>query len=347
MAVRYYLLAFCMLLAAGQTHAQKRTKRARPAPTAVPHVPNKLDSLTTAAQVQLFVRSQGPGYGSFSLQQLPEKQADGSYVGAVLDPVTKKPVTAYYSGLQLCLMVHNLSSWAKADFDANGQTDLLVVGSYGPGNMKMIRCFLGEGPGNFRSVRLDKRPSLYEGASLIQVQGKPAIQLARLEPLVSVPTHNKDFVCRADTVLHDQTGFIEYNAHPKDYRIQKIAFKTTPCFGRCPVFKLEIDDHQLGKYEAIKHIENPGIFTATIDNQSFQQLWALVNYINFPALHDIKSYNNLTGDQYHDAPVHSITVTYADGKQKMMGNSVEGAETLGLQRVYDLFFTLQTSQAWK
>jgi hypothetical protein len=320
-----------------------------------------LDSLKTAPQVERFVRGRQEWYHTFALLRfapattgqpllitLPARQENG--IGASGKFVRQVPAqTVDFSGARKGLLARTPTSWTTADFDGNGRPDLLVCG-YLNGREEVAICFLDLGPAQVQETVLTEsrgsgHPFLLEvGRGL----GQPIIRRISQTSTWSTAKQGLELSYRVDTVryLPQFHCFVRHNAHPRDYGIQRMAFKTTKCYGHCPVFTMEIEGNRQARYAPTQYTKRVGTFTATLDAATFQELWGLVNYLNFPTLHDMPDYLKLKGDNWLDWPVHMLTVTYADGQEKTLDPQQAGF-VLGQQRVYDLLLAMQESQDWK
>ena len=279
----------------------------------------QLDSLTTDAQVQQFVRSQQLDYKEFTLTDTLSQDC---------------------AELQTCMAPGSLTSWFKADFDGNGRTDIVVVGCESEYQQnRVVLCFLNQGNRQFQEVRLSD--IFYECAvpQRCFAKSRAAIRYAHIVVKGRGFT-KKSLACQVDTLVFDKTQFVEYNHAPKDYHIQKVSFSTTPCYGRCPVLDLQLDQSGAAIYQAKEYSEKPGTFTATIAAAPLQELWTLLNYLDLPKLNDHYAI------QVTDNPTCTLSVTYANGQVKTIKDYGEQG-TFGLRRAYELLFGLCATQPWK
>ncbi|TVT39233.1 hypothetical protein FNT36_16380 [Hymenobacter setariae] len=283
-----------------------------------------IDSLTTRAQVQQFVRRWG----------------DYCYGFIVADSLAPNCTTT-----QLCLSPEKRRSWVKADFDGDGRTDLLVTGRNSKHflSARNIICILNKRQPGLQSVWLAKGEYNCAVAQVSYLNKKPIIRYAhvlygRLQKLRA--NISPQLVCQADTLVFKEPGFIEYNRAPKDYQIQQIALSTEACFGSCPIFDLCLSRNGAATYRAKAYNKQKGTFTAMVDAPTIKELWTLLNYLDFPQLEEKYSVG------ISDQPTCTLTITYANGKVKTIVDYGEQG-TFGLQRVYKLLFALRGSQAWK
>lgn len=278
--------------------------------------PTQLDSLTTAAQVQQFVRMQDQPQFVLTDSLRPECR----YTQRCATPMSK--------------------SWLQADFDGNGRTDLVVTGyRSATSSQRKVLCFLDLGHHQVKTVWLSGNSYECVVPRLGAVRGKPAILYAHVSIIGKRFATDRREVYQVDTLVFDSTRLVEYNHAPKDYHVQKIAFSTDGCIGTCPILTLQIAQNGAASYQAEAYNPTQGNFTAVLDPKPLAELWTLLNYLNFPKLRD--SYAISASDH----PTATLTITYAGGKVKTIEDYGEQG-TFGLQRVYELLFRLRTTQAW-
>lgn len=277
----------------------------------------RFDSLVTAAQVQQFVRTQNQ----------PQFVLTDSL----------RPECRY---TQVCAALTG-SSWLKEDFDGNGRTDLVVVGYRNATSFqRRVLCFLDLGYQEVKTIWLSDNGYECAVPQLGMVQGKPAIYYAHVQIMGERFAQNRQAVCRVDTLVFDYTRLVEYNHAPKDNHIQKVTFNTSACYGTCPILTLQIAHNGMASYQAEAYNPTQGNFTAVVEAKPLAELWALLNYLNFPTLQDHYAIGAT------DHPTATLTITYAGGKVKTIEDYGEQG-TFGLQQVYKLLFALRTTQAWK
>lgn len=314
-----------------------------------------IDGLATAAQVLNFIKLQGPLYQTFYLIDLPENQRPYQLIQPGVEHLGRRQngqKTETYvqsvgeakqvdcSGARSCFGARQLSSWMKADFDGNGRTDLLVYGHV-KGGSRAAYCFMDQGKAGIKSVLIDGDygPLCYL-LHVARVGGRAVIQRAQQSGVWSAAANTVVLQCQMDTLVFAQTRFIPYNAHPGRPDFQKLVFSTTRCYGRCPVFKVEIDRNRLARYEAIEFPSKTGVLKTTIDPKSHQDLWALLGYINFM---------QIPGNQHHlniDLSTYTLTVTDAAGHTKTIQDS-DLTRNPGLHQIFDLLLRLPDTQSWK
>ena len=233
-------------------------------------------------------------------------------------------------------------SFYKADFDQNGYSDLLVTGTdYNfnvvaimtyPNNKFVTKNFHGDFSINCSFPKVDT------------INGIPVINYYYEKQIYSDSTFSTKMV-RA-TLTYKLGGFIEYNGAVKSHSINKIEYKTFPCYGTCPIFSLVIDRKGTGllnaeEFNIIKNSDTlKGKYTSTINQIQYKEITQLLNYIDFA---------NLKGDygvNASDMPGCTLKITYDNGKKKLIGDyGMMGS--YGLQRVYALLADLRFNQQWK
>jgi hypothetical protein len=284
-----------------------------------------IDNITTAAQAQQFVTSASEQYRNFVLEETPKV-----YKGEFL--LKRGGEQTNCMELLKCVDIKSISNWAKADFDNNGRTDLLVWGSFSKYAKPITACFLDLGPQNIQTQVVSKRNLVCDVITVITVRKRPAIQLAHLTYSKQTSTN-----CQLDTIIHDGTGFIGYNAHPENYHIQQVRLSVSKCYGRCPVYTIEINSDLTINYQAIAYNKKQGSFTDSLDRNTVQSLYSLLSYIRFPNLEDRTRFVN------PDLSTYTLTITYADGQEKKIGGTGY-TEHLGLERVYRILADIKTQQ---
>jgi len=128
-------------------------------------------------------------------------------------------------------------------------------------------------------------------------------------------------------------------AQPKE-DISKIKFYADYCYGTCPVFEITINNDRNASYKAIEYNKLEGLFNATIEKPQFDSLLLLISEANLFSLKN--GYNT----QVTDLPTYTLTVKLKNGQTKtIIDYGPAGPKKLLL--VYEKFFLLRESQAWK
>lgn len=224
--------------------------------------------------------------------------------------------------------------WQKADFDNNGLSDLLVYGFWG-GDPYLI-AVIDEGKEFvFRSLNRGFGDEYFpviktfdDRDFLILNRGCKFYRDCKIK------------IISTDTLIYKFGDFIEPNFKPSVYKIKKIEYSTTMCFGTCPVFELEINSDRTAKYNAIQYNDEEGKFKTILDTARFNSIVSLLNYIDFPNLKDDYSVN------WTDDQSCTLTITYDNGHKKSISDYGE-IGTYGLQIIYKELFALRGNQKWK
>lgn len=219
-------------------------------------------------------------------------------------------------------------AWTKADFDNNGYTDLLVIRKNQNHSVVVI---LDTGKNNF--VVKSLTPELFQDCTF------PVVQYKEEQPVIAY--YSMGMPPLAKTLIYRFGDFIELNNSPKIYKIEKIEYRTSGCFGVCPSFGLTINLNRNAIYKPIYfNKKKKGTFKGKIENSRLNELINLLNYIDFPSLKD-DYYVTWTDDQ-----TSFLTVTYDGGKVKNIKDyGLIG--TFGLKRAYEILFDFRENQTWK
>ena len=298
---------------------------------------SKIDQLSTVQDVEKFIQSRYKDLQNFRIKNISEMDrlmGDKSFCKKVADSL--KVDKNFY----------------KADFDNNGRTDLLVVGDYYGFIILTVMDFGNDSLLLQRLTRSSFQDCVFpkiiakENTTLIDYYYQPD-KWGYTNGVGKKP----EYLVRK-TLVYKFGDFVEYNEIPKNYQIEKIEYKTTPCFGTCPIFGLKIENDRKGEYQAgnynveqfkittKKTREIKGDFYTEIDSVKYNQLIELLNYIDFPVL-DNKYAVGWTDDQSC-----TLTITYNNGKVKQIEDyGLTG--TFGLTRLYHLLFELRFNQNWK
>jgi len=219
-------------------------------------------------------------------------------------------------------------SWTKADFDNNGYTDLLINGeSFGRSSIVVM----DKGKNNF--VVKDFGGMMSRCAFFVVKNSVP-------QPTIVYHEFNR-FQSTEKELIFKYGGFIEINDNPQNYSIEKIEYKTSGCYGNCPIFELSLDGNLEALYKPIAYNKKKkGIFKGKINEAQYQEVIDLLNYIDFSNLKD--EYLSGGTDQQNSY----LTITYDNGKIKqIMDYSLKG--TFGLRRLHEILFNLRENQNWK
>lgn len=269
---------------------------------------------------------------------------DKDYKRFLLMPITDPKINRYGQD-EFCRSTADslgiTQSFYKADFDQNGYTDLLAIGRYYEFTIFIIMNY---GDDSLKLNRLTRRA--FQRCTFPKIINDTIIRYyyvpePRWHPGDTIPA------LQFSDLIYKYGDFIEYNAQPKDYGIEKIEFQTTLCYGLCPKFSVSINKDQSATFnaqmynlETMNSKEIKGTFSTIIKDSDFSQLVNLLNYIDFPNLKDNYEVS------WTDSQTCTLTVTYSNGKVKQIKDyGLIG--TYGLDRLYELFFKLRFNQEWK
>ncbi|HEY6161937.1 MAG TPA: DUF6438 domain-containing protein [Bacteroidia bacterium] len=233
-------------------------------------------------------------------------------------------------------------AWMKADVDGNGYTDIIISGTYSLD--RDILCILDRGNNDFY-VKFVTREAFGNCCSIKMLRSspQPAFVYYHTKYLLANKKTNllyKDSLL-TDTLVYRFGDFVEINSHiPVYHHIEKISISTSGCFGTCPVFSLDIDSGRKATYHAGMYNKRKGNFSGKIKNSDYEQLTALLDYIDFPSLENGYAVN------WTDDQSVTLTITYDNGKVKTIEDyGLIG--TFGLNRVYNMLYGFRENQNWK
>lgn len=333
-------------------------------------IPSKIDSLETEAEIQFFVQKlQYPYYrfrdhdDSIKIHKTFEKFELKKIKD--FDRDHRKDIDSLTKILADSLGVTN--SFYKADIDNNGFTDLIIIGDdkgctgavpFEPNSTRScdfsVYALMNFGNDSINPINLMKGdfsgdavvPKLYER------NGKISLKIYEA-PKYSWFENEKISDLKITELAYKQGTFVEYNDAPKIYKIEKIEYITEPCYGSCPIFELTINkdrtallnaiefnslEPNLWEYEISRELK--GQFTTVIDQERYQEIIDLLNYMDFPTLDE--DYWVWATDQSSS----KLTITYNQGKTKTITDYGKTG-TFGLIKIYEMFSNLRTSQKWE
>lgn len=299
--------------------AMRPARRVSPPPT-LPRQATRFDSLTSTRQVQRLLRTLPGLFGIHLTDSLPQP----------------------CPGALACQPPGRVAGWVRADFDGNGRTDLLVTGTFLDGySGRIVRVLLDSGQRRLHPQALGGYTDGCVAAQLVRVRKQVGIRYVHQRyPQLRTPSSQLQPVCQVDTLLFRDGQLLEYNPAPRDYHIERVQYTSGACFGTCPIYTLTVAANGTATYQARAFVPRKGTFTAAVPAPVRQQLWALLNYLDFPRLQD--DYAVPVTDQ----TTTTLTITYAGGQTKTIVDYGQQG-TLGLGRVYELLHHLRTSQRWQ
>jgi hypothetical protein len=279
---------------------------------------NEVDELKTDKDVENFIHTHAPALADARIAY-----KDFLYPDAI------KQMIADSLGVKL---------WQKVDFNNDGHTDLLVYISTNGQNY--LTAFIDEN-GSFKTRFISRWPFAEVYYPVVKKEGDLTVLL--LYKMCGYCHSKKEGISGEDSLVYKFGNFIEHVIPVSiftSHKIERIEFSTSPCYGTCPVFELDINADRKAQYHAISYNDTTGTYSAMIDRFDYTRITDILNYIDFPNLRD----------DYHvvwtDDQACSLTITYDDGKVKKISDYGE-IGTHGLNMVYSLLYDLRKNQAWK
>jgi len=293
---------------------------------------NKVDELKTDSDVVKFIQ---PLQESFNYKDAPK-----------LIMYSSEELIKRHSCDSLAGTWH-IKNWEKVDFNNDNKTDLLAIINWYNTDCNFIA--IDKGNNTFQLIQIGG--SSYENCQLANTIRYAGQQMVVLHTWSSTrPGHkNAKWISRTDTLTYKYGDFLEFNKEPAHYKIDSIIYKTEPCFGTCPVFKIEIDHKGKAKYDRtnpnIIFILKPGekiknIFKMVIKKPDLEELYKFLGYIN------IKKLNENYAVRWTDDATAIIYIKFSDGSVKTIKDyGLKG--TFGLLALYKRFYALTKSSDWK
>lgn len=132
------------------------------------------------------------------------------------------------------------------------------------------------------------------------------------------------------------------------YKIERIEYFTSGCFGTCPIFKIDIDNDRKAVYTAKRfnmsqdfsapHPE--GVFEGVIDEATYNSIVKKLNDMDFPTLQDRYKV------EWTDDQTGNLKIIYDGGKEKVITDyGLRG--TPELEKIHKMFLDVRTNQDWK
>lgn len=122
--------------------------------------------------------------------------------------------------------------------------------------------------------------------------------------------------------------------------IEKVDFRTSPCFGTCPVFNMSIDKDGVAVFDAKRFNDVTGEHKGTIKKEQLDSLFTMINKAEIMSLEDKYTV------QITDMPGYLLSVKFTDGQTKTISDyGPSGPEPL--KKIYNFIESLRGSQEWK
>ncbi|WP_419868437.1 DUF6438 domain-containing protein [Chryseobacterium sp. CT-SW4] len=319
---------------------------------------NKIDALKSKTEVQEFIRSAIKSDTTLTHFELIPIQDFHQYV-----VYSRTKAIADSLGID--------KSFYKGDFDGNGLTDLLFIGdnkccigSYHDGNNTVdysanFSVNIIMDMGNHYSLENILFNQFSKVIPIIKKYGQrdyiEVLYDQQSEDIETKPfrTLHKNIT---KTLAYNFDTFVEYNPSPTQLPIEKITYESGKCFGKCPIFTLELNKKgkSLFKAKSSNYIENPtdnlpekleGEFTTQMISEDFAKLEKMLNYIDFSNLQN--DYSRSWTDNQNITSL--LTIVYSNGKTKKIRDySLPGISgTYGLKAFYQVLSDLRFSQNWE
>ncbi len=109
---------------------------------------------------------------------------------------------------------------------------------------------------------------------------------------------------------------------PRDSLI--ISFEKTPCFGRCPVYKIKVFESGFAIYEGLNFAERLGIFSATLSKDKIEKVYELARKTDFFEL------DSLYNDPYVSDLPSTIIMLSQNGVKKRIVSRINAPEKLNI-----------------
>lgn len=305
-----------------------------------------IDSLQTKEEIEQLIGTTDTLYKKFKLQRIQDFTTDLFNFKALKKVAQHEKIYFDYT---------------KADFDNNGLTDLLVIGTNKTVTLENNQLnpkvelskeyntlvLMNFGKANYKLIDISEDKFYFITPQIVYVNEQPFLKINK--PIITNVNGQLLRAASSSQLTYRFGNFVEYNAQPKTYAIKKITFQSQGCPGTCPVYTIDITGDRKAKFsaqsnnyskEAEEGIYLEGSFQGTIDENAYHQLTSLLCYLDFPTLKD--NYRLAT---YHH-PECTLSITYTNGKVKTI-KDYGMVGTYGLKRVYTLLAELRFNQKWK
>lgn len=299
---------------------------------------SKIDSLNTKLEVENFIRNRNSNYNEFELKRIQDFDRDYK-----TDSLTKL----------IAKRLKITESYYKTDFDNNGYTDLLVIGDNKD-------CWSGKSCSFNSIVLMSFENDSIKFINLVKDRFTSIVPLIEKEKekthlVINYPNQinwkiEKYKDGSSYKLIYKNGNFIEFNSNPITHNIERIEFSTSACFGKCPIFQLNINNKREAifiaeHYNLKKNHDNfnekvEGTFNAIISNEKYKEIIKLINYLDFEKL---KNDYSVGGTDNQEC---SLKIIYDGGKVKMI-NDYGLTGTFGLKKLYQLLFEIRFNQEWR
>ena len=112
-----------------------------------------------------------------------------------------------------------------------------------------------------------------------------------------------------------------------------LAYERTPCFGRCPIFKLKVYQSGFAVYNGINFVDYIGTYHFTFEKSVLEELNEALEKARFLEMND--SYDN---EQVMDLPSRIIEASFQGQRKKVIGRYILPQEFKELTQTIDKIF---------
>lgn len=303
--MKFILFAYIVILSANNLYA------------------NKIDSLKTDKDVLEFLKSSISDFRS-----------------ATLNPIELRSTETLRRDLNCGGIADEwqIMNWEKADFNNDGRTDLLVhVYWYDYG----VYVIMDRGDGTFKLLTLSY--NIHEKcvmAKPVKSGNQTLLLFYEKKQIYGRPTNDIKSANPIDSLVYKFGNFVELNREPSAYGIDSIEYRTSYCYGSCPVFSISSDNDGNAIYDAGTYNPKQGKFSARIKNENLEEILGLIDYLS------IKNLDNNYSVPWTDDQTCWLRIKFNDGTVKEIRDyGLKG--TFGLRLLYNIFFDLRGNQDWK
>ncbi len=243
----------------------------------------------------------------------------------------------------------NVQSFEKADFDNNGQTDLLFNGyiDYYPSNKDCFRItvvILSFGNGSFKVICLGLELEGLFSAKTISLNGKPYLKTIAIRKKFDAQKKELRKYSQTDTLMFKSGNFIE-KSEILDYKVNHLKFCVFRPFFPPQEFCEIINGDSImldvsSRFYGGSSIDSGGVFKAKMDSIIYSKISDLLQYMNPDRLED-----SYTVDA-KDAGNVVLEITYNNGKFKKVSDyGMTG--TFALSALEGTLISLLETLPWK
>lgn len=241
----------------------------------------------------------------------------------------------------------NVKYWFVEDFDSNQEKDLFAYG-YAETKQKKngfleVLVILSD-KGKFKKISLRQ---FYGGMfasndifpAIVKVNSIPLILVHTLKvvPLDNSVKRNENFTSlQTDTLTFKNGCPLLYSSAFFNPEINRINFKTSGCFGTCPIFEMTIMPSKDIMYKAIKYNSEYGSFSCRLSLSDYEYIVSCLIASKFTELKDIYEVN------WTDDQTATLEIEYDNGKVKQISDY--GMQSnISLMFLYKRLYDLRTT----